>query len=109
MSANCYAPVAGIGILNEFKINNKWAVNLDVNYMLGTSNYDGFEGLAPGAKPYERHSFIQKGLVANHDRTLNVEVGLTYNLGKATFNNSNVEAIKALSQGQIDALNASAC
>ena len=84
MSANCYAPVAGIGILNEFKINNKWAVNLDVNYMLGTSDYDGFEGSLPGAKPYDARSF--KGLVANHDRTLNVEVGLTYNLGKATFN-----------------------
>lgn len=105
MSANCYAPVAGIGILNEFKINNKWAVNLDVNYMLGTSDYDGFEGSLPGAKPYDSRSF--KGLVANHDRTLNVEVGLTYNLGKATFNKTpDVEAIKALSQGQIDALNA---
>ena len=105
MSANCYAPVAGIGILNEFKINNKWAVNLDVNYMLGTSDYDGFEGSLPGAKPYDARSF--KGLVANHDRTLNVEVGLTYNLGKATFNKTpDVEAIKALSQGQIDALNA---
>ena len=105
MSANCYAPVAGIGILNEFKINNKWAVNLDVNYMLGTSDYDGFEGSLPGAKPYDARSF--KGLVANHDRTLNVEVGLTYNLGKATFNKTpDVEAIKALSQAQIDALNA---
>lgn len=105
MSANCYAPVAGIGILNEFKINNKWAVNLDVNYMLGTSDYDGFEGSLPGTKPYDARSF--KGLVANHDRTLNVEVGLTYNLGKATFNKTpDVEAIKALSQGQIDALNA---
>lgn len=105
MSANCYAPVAGIGILNEFKINNKWAVNLDVNYMLGTSDYDGFEGSLPGAKPYDARSF--KGLVANHDRSLNVEVGLTYNLGKATFNKTpDVEAIKALSQGQIDALNA---
>ena len=105
MSANCYAPVAGIGILNEFKINNKWAVNLDVNYMLGTSDYDGFEGSLPGAKPYDSRSF--KGLVANHDRTLNVEVGLTYNLGKATLNKTpDVEAIKALSQGQIDALNA---
>lgn len=105
MSANCYAPVAGIGILNEFKINNKWAVNLDVNYMLGTSDYDGFEGSLPGAKPYDARSF--KDLVANHDRTLNVEVGLTYNLGKATFNKTpDVEAIKALSQGQIDALNA---
>ena len=30
MSANCYAPVVGVGILNEFKINNKWAVNLSL-------------------------------------------------------------------------------
>ena len=38
---------------------------------------------------------------------LNVEVGLTYNLGKAMWDKTpDVEAIKALSQGQIDALNA---
>ena len=51
MSANAYAPVFGAGILNEFKLNKKWAINLDVNYALSTSDYDGFTGLLPNAKP----------------------------------------------------------
>ena len=105
MSYNSYAPVWGVGLLNEFKLNKKLAVNLDVNYMIGLSDYDGYAGTLAGAKPYNSRSF--KGLIANHDRTLNVEVGLTYNFGKATWSKTpDVEAIKALSQGQIDALNA---
>ena len=105
MSYNRYAPVWGIGILNEFKLNNKVAINLDVNYNIGLSKYDGFTGMLAGAKAYNPRSF--KGVVANHDRNLNIEVGLTYNLGKATWNKTpDVDAIKALSQGQIDALNA---
>ena len=40
-------------------------------------------------------------------RNAHLEVGLTYNLGKATWNKTpDVDAIKALSQSQIDALNA---
>lgn len=105
MSANAYAPVFGAGILNEFKLNKKWAINLDVNYALSTSDYDGFTGLLPNAKPEDGHSV--KGVFANHDRVLNVEVGVTYNLGKATWEKTpDVDAIKALSQSQIDALNA---
>ncbi len=105
MSYNRYSPSWGIGILNEFKLSKKVAINLDINYNLFMARSDGYESLLPGAKPYKPRSF--KGLVANHDRTLNVEVGLTYNLGKATWSKTpDVEAIKALSQGQIDALNA---
>ena len=43
----------------------------------------------------------------NRDRDFNVELGLTFNLGKATWNKTpDVDALKALSQSQIDALNA---
>ena len=105
MSANCYAPVAGVGILNEFKINNKWAVNLDVNYTVGANDYDGYAGVLAGAKPSTSHS-IDK-VIARHDRSLNVEVGVTYNLGKATWNKvPDVDAINALHQSELDALNA---
>ena len=104
-SANSYAPTWGIGLLNEFRLNNKWAINLDVNYELSTSDFDGYSAALPGSKPHDAHSL--KGLIANHDRALNVEVGLTYNLGKATWSKTpDVDAIKALSQSQIDALNA---
>ena len=43
----------------------------------------------------------------NRLNQLSVEVGATFNLGKGTWNKTpDVDAIKALSQGQIDALNA---
>jgi outer membrane protein OmpA-like peptidoglycan-associated protein len=105
MSYNRYSPAWGIGILNQFKLSNKVAINLDVNYNLYLSDADGQTALLAGAHTYNPRSF--KGVIANHDRNLNIEVGLTYNLGKATWNKTpDVEAIKALSQGQIDALNA---
>lgn len=105
MSANTYAPVFGVGLLNEFKLSNKWAINLDVNYGLSTNDYDGYTASLPGSKPNDGHSV--KGLIANHDRVLNVEVGVTYNLGKATWNKvPDVDAINALHQSELDALNA---
>lgn len=105
MTANSYAPVFGVGLLNEFKINKKWAINLDVNYALASADYDGHTTLLKGAKAEDSHSF--KGLFTNHDRVLNVEVGVTYNLGKATWNKvPDVDAINALHQSELDALNA---
>lgn len=43
----------------------------------------------------------------NHDQIVSAEIGLTYNLGRCTWNKTpDVDAIKALAQSQIDALNA---
>ncbi len=96
MSYNTYAMNLNAGILNMFRISKKVAINLDINYGLFEPRFDGFP-----AHGTSKHS------IKNMDRTINVEVGLTYNLGKATWNKTpDVEAIKALSQGQIDALNA---
>ena len=81
------------GLLNTFKISRKVALNLELGYM----NY-GTEmvGAAVG------------GIVPKHRlNQLSLEVGATFNLGKGTWNKTpDVDAIKALSQGQIDALNA---
>ncbi len=105
MDVNCYAPVWGIGLLNEFKLNKKWAINLDVNYNIGLSDYDGFEGRLPGTQPKDGRTV--KGFFVNHDRTLNVEVGLTYNLGKATWNKTpDVDAINAAHAAALSDLNA---
>ena len=91
--------------MNEFKINNKWAINLDVNYTLGENDYDGVTELLDGAKKTSSHSLSK--MVAKRDRALNVEVGVTYNLGKATWNKvPDVDAINALHQSELDALNA---
>ena len=82
------------GLLNTFKLSQKLAANLELGY----TNY-GTEIVGVGATGgiMPKHRFNQ----------FTVEVGLTYNLGKGTWNKTpDVDAIKALSQGQIDALNA---
>jgi len=82
------------GILNTFKISRKVALNLELGYM----NYNkGMVGITNNG-----------GIVPkNRLNQLSVEVGATFNLGKGTWNKTpDVDAIKALSQGQIDALNA---
>lgn len=82
------------GLLNTFKISRKVALNLELGYM----NYG--KEIYPGA--------AVGGIVPKHRlNQLSLEVGATFNLGKGTWNKTpDVDAIKALSQGQIDALNA---
>ena len=95
MSYNSYGIDLTAGLLNTFRLSDRFALNLDINYVLGTNDFDGIpEG--GGDRGFK-----------NYDRMVNVEVGLTYDLGKTRWNKvPDVEAIKALSQGQIDALNA---
>lgn len=96
MSYNCYAMDLTGGILNTFRLSNRVAINLDINWLTGVKDLDGVSEAREKTRGF-----------SNYDNILNVEVGLTYNLGKATWNKTpDVEAIKALSQGQIDALNA---
>jgi outer membrane protein OmpA-like peptidoglycan-associated protein len=85
--------VLSAGILNTFKVGKKLFLNLDLGYYSYDRAFAGpkSSGIRPG------HRFNQ----------LSLEVGVTYNLGKGTWNKTpDVDAIKALSQGQIDALNA---
>lgn len=81
------------GLLNTFKISRKVALNLEVAY----ANYGK-----------ELVGASEGGIIPKHRlNQLSVEVGATFNLGKGTWNKTpDVDAIKALSQGQIDALNA---
>jgi outer membrane protein OmpA-like peptidoglycan-associated protein len=80
-------------LLNTFKISRKVALNLEVAY----ANYGK-----------ELVGASEGGIMPKHRlNQLSVEVGATFNLGKGTWNKTpDVDAIKALSQGQIDALNA---
>jgi outer membrane protein OmpA-like peptidoglycan-associated protein len=85
--------VLSAGILNTFKVGKKLFLNLDLGYYSYDKAFVGANG--GGIRPC--HRFNQ----------LSLEVGVTYNLGKGTWNKTpDVDAIKALSQGQIDALNA---
>lgn len=96
MSADAYAANLGLGILNEFRLSKKVAINLELAWNVLEPTSDGVVGYGDC-----------RGPLKTHDHQLAVEVGLTYNLGKATWSKTpDVEALRALSQAQIDALNA---
>ena len=96
MSYNCYSMGLNIGLLNTIRINKRWAANIDINYGAYEPDFDGFP-----EKGATQHA------LKNKDRVINFEVGLTYRLGNHTWKGStDVEAMRAMSQGEIDALNA---
>lgn len=97
MTADRYAMGLSVGLLNQFRLSNRVALNVE----LGWNRFE--------------NDFVSGGNVDNgqrfwdsHDNALYAEVGLTLNLGKTTgwSKTPDVDAIKALSQSQIDALNA---
>ena len=96
MSYNCYALGFSVGLLNTFRLSQKFALNLDINYGSYEPSFDGFS--AGGDS---------KLSLKGRDRIINLEVGLTYRLGKATWKSTpDIDAMQALAQSEIDALNA---
>ena len=96
MSYGCYALGFSVGLLNTFRISPKVAFNFDINYGSYEPSFDGFS--AGGDS---------KLSLKGRDRVINVELGLTYCLGKATWKSTpDIDAMQALSQSEIDALNA---
>lgn len=99
MSYDSYAMGLQFGLLNEFRLSRKFALNLDLAFSGNEPDFDG-DGRTNGTAA-DRPSLKAK------DRTFSLEVGLTYNLGKASWNKvPDVDAINALHQSQLDALNA---
>ena len=95
MTHNLYATDLSAGILNEFRVSKKVAINFELGWNRLESDIDGIE-----------KTNAHRGW-DSHDNNLYAEVGLTFNLGKATWEKTpDVDAITALSQSQIDALNA---
>ena len=94
-SSNNYAMNLSAGILNTFRVSKHVGINLELGWNYAEQDFDGVsEG---------NHGRIWEG----KDNKLYAEVGLTFNLGKASWDKTpDVDAIKALSQSQIDALNA---
>ena len=94
-SDNNYAMNLSFGILNTFRVSNKVGINFELGWNYAEEDFDGISG-GKGSRVWE-----------GKDNRLYAEVGLTFNLGKATWEKTpDVDAIKALSQSQIDALNA---
>ena len=94
-SDNNYAMNLSFGILNTFRVSNKVGINFELGWNYAEEDFDGISA-GKGSRVWE-----------GKDNRLYAEVGLTFNLGKATWEKTpDVDAIKALSQSQIDALNA---
>ena len=103
-SYNTYELIGSAGILNTFRLSKRVLLNLDLNFnMCG----DDFEGRIGNTYYKDLGGKGGNHEPANHDRWFTGELGLTFNLGKVGWEKTpDVDAIKALSQSQIDALNA---
>lgn len=96
MSYNSYALGLSAGLLNQFYVSKKVAVNVELGWIVSENDKDGNAAMTGTGRGWD-----------SHDNHFYGEVGLTFNLGKASWDKTpDVDAIKALSQSQIDALNA---
>ena len=97
MSLNSYELAASAGLLSQWRLTNRLQLNLELQYNIMGDDFEGVDEPTPLGGHKNK----------NHDQIVSAEIGLTYNLGHNTWNKvPDVDAIKALSQSQIDALNA---
>ena len=93
---NRYAMNLSAGILNTFRVSKHVGVHFELGWNYAEQDLDGIVQDGKGSTIWE-----------GKDNKLYAELGLTFNLGKASWDKTpDVDAIKALSQAQIDALNA---
>ena len=93
-----YSMNLAAGVLNTFRVNKHVGINFELGWTYAEPDFDGVEsqGRRGGQSLWE-----------GKDNRFYAELGLTFNLGKSTWEKTpDVDAIKALSQTQIDALNA---
>ena len=96
-SDNLYAMQLSVGLQSSWRLCSKANVYVEAGWSRLEDDFDG----ASGSKMNGDRGWESK------DNNLYAEVGLTLNLGKATWEKTpDVDAIKALTQSQIDALNA---
>ena len=96
-SDNFYAMQLSVGLQSSWRLCSKANVYVEAGWSRLEDDFDG----ASGSKMNYDRGWESK------DNNLYAEVGLTLNLGKATWEKTpDVDAIKALAQSQIDALNA---
>lgn len=96
MTNDIYAMNLSLGILNQFRLSDKMALNVELGWNHSEKDFDGVENIRqPYASTWE-----------DKDNNLYAEIGLTFNIGKSTWEKTpDVDAIKSLYMGQIDALN----
>ena len=100
MSDNTYDIVYAAGLLNNFRVNKRVQIFADLNV-------NAVEGSFDGAKP-DSWSGFQKNKNRHWDKQFGVSVGVTYNLGKCTWEKApDVDALMAMNKEQMDALQSS--
>lgn len=93
MTYNLYAMQLSVGVQSSWKLNKHLNIYLEGGWNRLEGDVDGIEK-SNGQRGWD-----------SHDNMFYAELGLNFNLGKATWNKvPDVDAIKALSQSQIDAL-----
>lgn len=94
--ADRYAMNLSAGILNTFRVSKHVGIHFELGWNYAEQDLDAVPADGKGGRIWE-----------GKDNKLYAELGLTFNLGKASWDKTpDVDAIKALSQAQIDALNA---
>lgn len=95
MSTNLYAMDLSAGLQSQWRLSKHVGIYLEAGWNRAEGDLDGWD-----------KTNAQRGW-ESHDNDLYAELGLNFNLGRATWDKTpDVDAIKALSQSQIDALNA---
>ena len=99
MSVNRYVMQLSAGINSSWRLCRNLDLYAEAGWNRMEDNFDGNE-MAQLANTHHGRGWEDK------DNHLYAEIGLTFKLGKGTWNKTpDVDAIKALSQSQIDALN----
>lgn len=99
-SDNNYAMMLGLGLNNQFNVTKRFHINLDIYYNIGEPDLDGNPALRPQG---EKVKFL-----GQKDCGFGASVGVGVNIGKVGWQNApDVDAIMAMNQAQLDALNAS--
>lgn len=89
-----------VGLLNNFRVASRVQLFLDVNLA-------AFEGTVDHATA-DSWSQYDKNCARHWDKKVSAEIGVTYNLGKHTWEKApDVDALMAMNREQMDALNQS--
>lgn len=95
MDCNTYAEGLGIGLLNQWRLTPKLALQLDLSWDILEPDFDGAGGWLGG------HGLRTK------DQRVGFSVGITYHLGNPSFSPiPDTETVNVLMQSQMEALNA---
>ncbi|MDD7317814.1 MAG: OmpA family protein [Prevotella sp.] len=95
-TTNRYAMGLGVGILNQFNISKRVAINVEAGWNRWEADFDGvYTSVDEGNRGWD-----------SHDNVLYAEVGLTINVGKVGWNAiPDVDAIRAGYESRINDLN----